>query len=109
MLRSLTGRAAKMHRCTPTKDAWVQDENPPRRVPLFGDGSPGKNSLAHPLSGMSGFEVQNLLETLHPIRFLFDDGSHNKNGQVQPTRDAWVPSAKAPQNFASYEDPLGNL
>ena len=53
------------------------------------------------LSGMRGFEVQNLLGTWNPIGPLFDDGSHSKMLECTPVRDARVRGAKPPRNFAS--------
>ena len=45
--------------------------------------SPGYDFF-DPSSGMRGFEVQNLLETLLANRASFDDGSAGENAQMHP-------------------------
>jgi hypothetical protein len=56
---------------------------------------------------MRGFEVQNLLRTLHAIGPLFDDGSHCKNGQVHPYQGCVCSRCKTSQElYVSWGLPL---
>ena len=54
-----------------------------------------------PSSGMLGFEVQNLLETVLRNRDSLDDVSAAKIPRCTPIRDAWVQDEKTHRNFAS--------
>ena len=92
--------AAKMPRCTPIRDAWIQDEK--TNSNFASDGafvwlrvSQQKWSGA-PLSEMLGFEVQNSLRTCQPIRLLCGNGSLSKKGRVHPYQGCLGSRCKTP-------------